>query len=108
MNQQYEECLEACKQCLEACNHCYSACLGEEDVKMMADCIRSDRECADVCALAITAMQTNSPNVREICGLCAEICASCADECSKHDHDHCQHCAEACRKCAEACRKMAA
>jgi len=93
---------------MEACNNCYSACLEEEHIDMMRECIRLDRECADICAFAVKAMQSNSPFVKEICQLCALICQACGDECAKHDHDHCQRCAEACYACAEACRQMAA
>lgn len=107
LNQQYEECIQACLECMEACNTCYHACLKEEDVKMMANCIRLDRECADICSFAVKAMQTNSPFVEQICKLCAEICEACGNECNKHEHDHCKNCAESCFKCAEACRKMA-
>jgi hypothetical protein len=93
---------------MEACNTCYSACLEEEDVKMMADCIRLDRECADICGFAVKSMQSNSPFASQICQLCAEICEACGNECKQHDHDHCQKCADACFKCADACRKMVA
>jgi len=104
----YEECIKACQECLEACNNCFQACLNEEHVKMMAGCIRLDRECADISSYAIQAMTRNSPFVKEICDLCARICEECAEECAKHDHEHCKRCAEACRKCAEACRRMIA
>ncbi len=106
-NVQYEECIKACLDCLEACNTCFSSCLKETDIDMMRECIILDRECADICILAITAMQTESRNMKEICALCALICRSCAEECAKHNHEHCQKCAEACRKCAEDCEKMA-
>ncbi len=46
MDTSYEECIKACQECMEACNQCYSACLKEDNVKMMAGCIRMDRECA--------------------------------------------------------------
>lgn len=87
---------------------CYDACLKEEDVKMMAYCIRTDRECADICAFAVKAMQSDSPFAKQICSLCAQICEACGDECKKHSHDHCQKCANACFRCAEVCRSMAA
>ncbi|WP_127762533.1 four-helix bundle copper-binding protein [Peribacillus asahii] len=90
---------------MEACNTCYDACLKSEDVKMMASCIRFDRECADICALAAKAMQSNSPFAEQICQLCADICEACGDECKKHNHEHCQMCAESCFRCTEACRK---
>ncbi|MGM0804664.1 MAG: four-helix bundle copper-binding protein [Bacillota bacterium] len=91
---------------MKECNHCFDACLNEEDVKMMAECIRLDRACADICSFAATAMSSNSPFINEICSLCAQICEACGNECKKHDHEHCQRCAEACFKCAEACRRM--
>jgi len=47
----YQSCIEACEACLRACEICATACLREEDVQMMADCIRLDRSCADLCAL---------------------------------------------------------
>lgn len=107
MNTKYEECLKACLECLEACNVCFDACLKENHMKMMADCNRLNRECADICAFAAQAMTRNSPFTKQILELCATVCERCAKECSQHDHDHCQRCAESCRKCAEACRQMA-
>ncbi|RSL29832.1 hypothetical protein D7Z54_29230 [Salibacterium salarium] len=50
---------------------------------MMAECIRLDRECADICAFAAKAMQSNSPFAKQICDLCADICQACVDECAK-------------------------
>ncbi len=108
MKTTYEECIQACLECMEACNRCYSSCLSEENVKMMAGCIRLDRECADICAFAAKSMQSSSPFAKQICELCAEICEACGNECKKHEAEHCQRCAEACFKCAEVCRGMAA
>ncbi|MEA3319652.1 MAG: four-helix bundle copper-binding protein [Bacillota bacterium] len=105
-NEVHQKCLEECLACMEACNSCFDACLNEENVNMMAPCIRLDRECSDICGFAAKAIQSNSPFMEQICSLCAEICEACADECSKHSHDHCQKCAEACRRCAAACREM--
>src|SRR5699024_6557977 len=96
MNTKYEECLKALLECFEACNVCFDACLKEEDMKMMADCIRLDRECADICAFTAQAITRNSPFTKQILELCAEVCERCAEECEKHNHDHCQRCAEAC------------
>ena len=104
----YQVCIDACIECIDACNVCFDACLEEDHMKMMADCIRLDRECADICALAVKSMQSNSPFANEICNLCAVICKACGEECQKHDHDHCQKCAGACFKCADACLSMTA
>jgi len=107
-HEQHQKLIEALHECMEACNHCYDACLKEEDVKMMVDCIRLDRECADICAYLEQAIIRNSPFVSQLAAVCAEICEGCGNECKKHDHhEHCQRCAEACFKCAEACKSVA-
>ncbi|PBB04811.1 MULTISPECIES: four-helix bundle copper-binding protein [Bacillaceae] len=106
-HQQHQETLNVLHECMEACNHCFDACLKEDDVKMMAGCIRLDRECADICGYLEAAITRGSAYVSELASVCAKICDDCAEECAKHDHDHCQECAEACRKCADACRKIA-
>ncbi|KMK76328.1 four-helix bundle copper-binding protein [Alkalihalobacillus pseudalcaliphilus] len=105
---QYQECLEACLTCMEKCNTCFDACLDEDNVKMMAACIRLDRECADICSFTARAIQTNSPILKEVIKLCVEICQACGDECGRHNHEHCQNCADACYHCAEVCRKIIA
>ena len=106
----YHECLEACVACLVACEMCSDACLDESDVKMMVECIRLDRDCADACAAAVRAMARGGPLAKAFCRTCAEACDRCAAECERHahHHDHCRLCAEACRRCADACRRMAA
>ena len=107
-HEQYQPCIDECLRCMVSCNHGYDACLNESNMDMMRDCIRLDRECADMCAFAAKAMSQNSPFAKAICALCADICEACGKECQKHAHDHCQECAKACLNCAEACRKMAA
>src|SRR5690606_18959215 len=99
MNTKYEETFQVILECLKECNSCFDECLNEEDVKMMSECIRLDRECADACAFAAQAITRNSPFTNQILELCAEICDRCAEECNQHDMDHCKRCAEACRKC---------
>lgn len=93
-------------ECILACNHCFDACLNEEQVGHMADCIRLDRDCADICSLLLQAIARNSPNVSVLAKACQEICEACAAEYSKHEHDHCQDCAKACTACAEACSQL--
>jgi hypothetical protein len=91
--------------CVLACENCATACLGEEDVKHMADCIKLDRDCADICAQAARLLKRNSVIAHQYLVLCEEICRFCGDECAKHQHDHCQQCAAACHECAEACHE---
>lgn len=105
-HEKFQQCIDECLKCMQICNHCFDACLKEGHIDMMKDCIRLDRQCAEICAFAANAMSQNSPFTKQICDLCAQICEACGNECKKHNHDHCQHCAEACFACAEMCRKM--
>ena len=106
-HEQYQELIQTLHDCMAECNHCYDACLQEDDVKMMAECIRLDRECADICAFLEQALTRNTQFASELAAVCAKICEACGNECKKHDAEHCQRCAEACFKCAEACRNIA-
>lgn len=36
-------------QCALMCEYCADACLDEDDVSDLKECIRKDKECADVC-----------------------------------------------------------
>ncbi len=106
-HEKYQSCIDACQACATACEHCATECLGEDNVKMMVDCIQLDRQCALVCAATAQLMSIGGDHAALLCGPCADICDACAEECEKHDHDHCRECAEACRNCAEECRRMA-
>ncbi|WP_024372305.1 four-helix bundle copper-binding protein [Exiguobacterium sp. ZOR0005] len=103
-----EETISAIIDCMRASNHCFSKSLQEEDVLMVKECIRLTRECADVCTLALNALETDSAFAKPIGALCAQVCDTCAVECGRHLMDHCQQCADACLRCAEACRNLAA
>ena len=70
---QHESAIEACVACAEACERCATACLHEPDVAAMADCIRLDRDCADLCRLAATFLARESELAGEVCRTCAEI-----------------------------------
>lgn len=98
--------LETLSNCINHCNHCADACLEEENVKMMVECIRTDRVCASVCAALADVLATNYKDVDGLVQYCAQICETCAQECGKHEAQHCKDCAEACRKCAKACREF--
>jgi len=63
----YHDCIEACVACLVACEMCSDACLDEKDVKMMVQCIRLDRDCAEACAAAIRVMSRGGPLAAEAC-----------------------------------------
>src|SRR5476651_453287 len=102
-NHNHQQLIQRLLDCVLACEHCATACLGEDDVKMMAGCIRLDRDCADICSQAARLLQRDSVIAHQYLVLCEEICRLCAEECGKHNMDHCRQCAEACRQCAEAC-----
>lgn len=104
----YESCVQACNACAITCETCAAACLREDDVGMMARCIRLDLDCAALCRLAALSMVRDSEFARDVCALCAQVCRACGEECGRHKADHCQRCAQDCRACAEACERMAA
>lgn len=101
--------MQALNDCAAECNHCATACLDEQNVKMLAKCIKLDVDCAQICSLTAAFVARDSAHAMHLMKECAEICDACAAECEKHaaHHDHCKRCAEACRACAEACRSMA-
>lgn len=93
--------------CAATCEMCADACLDEDNIKMMVNCIRLDRDCAKICYTTASLLASNSNNVQHLLESCAEICKMCGDECEKHKMDHCQECARACKECEEACRSYA-
>ncbi len=98
--------IEKLSNCIAACQRCSDACLDEDNVSEMAGCIRSDRDCAEICQVALNFLSRNSDNTDQILSLCKEMCEACADDCEQHEAEHCKKCAEACRECAEACEKV--
>jgi len=43
-HERYKTCIDACVRCAQECEHCADACLKEQDVKMLAECIRLDKD----------------------------------------------------------------
>lgn len=105
--EQFKSCIDACYACAATCDRCAASCLQEQDVKMMAQCIALDIDCADICRLAAGYMARGSELSGVICQACAQVCQACGDECAKHQMGHCQECAQACHRCADECRRMA-
>lgn len=96
------------QECVRHCWHCADACLEEDDLKKMVECIRLDRECAEICDLTAKLLAINGSKAATMVKTCEAICRQCAEECDKHDMQHCQDCAEACRECVKACESYAA
>jgi hypothetical protein len=93
-------------ECAAACEYCMDSCLGEEDVRSMIDCIRTDRDCARMCTFVAGLVASNSPLAPRMLSECEQMCIICAEECEKHKMDHCQDCARECRECAELCHRF--
>ena len=105
-HENHKKLISTLNECAVECNHCTSACLDEQDVKMLAKCIKLEIDCAEICRLAISFLARGSEHADHILKECSEICEACAKECEKHANmEHCKKCAEACRKCAEACHQ---
>jgi hypothetical protein len=98
-----QEVVSKLNECAAVCEYCADACLNENDIKMMVECIRLDRDCADICRATANYLARDSKNSTELVRLCGEICKACAEECEKHKHEHCRECARVCRECEEAC-----
>jgi len=100
-----QQLIETLYKCVVACNHCAASCLKEEDVKMMADCIRLDLDCAEICQVTANLLSRGSEHGSHLLKECGEICGLCATEGEKHSGkmEHCKECAEACRACETAC-----
>lgn len=102
--------IEAAALCAAHCEACADACLEEGDPGLVR-CIRSDLDCADICAATAKVVgragASGAPWI-ELVRLCEQACRNCAEECEQHadHHDHCRACAEACRRCEAACREL--
>ncbi|MBN1240901.1 MAG: four-helix bundle copper-binding protein [Gammaproteobacteria bacterium] len=108
-NQALIRCIEECYDCAQACTACADACLGEDMAKELAQCIRLNLDCADVChatgTIATRRTGSNQDLIRSMLETLALACRLCGEECERHasKHEHCRICAEACRSCEQAC-----
>jgi hypothetical protein len=106
--------IDALLACAAACTACADACLSEKSVADLTKCIRTNMDCADVCAATARVLSRHTgydANIsRTLLEACATVCKSCGDECGSHAgmHEHCRICAEACRACEQACRDLLA
>ena len=101
----YSELVESLENCVAVCNNCAASCLNEDNMQSMADCIRLDLDCADICQLTLKLLARDSKQMTSAVELCRDICAECAAECGKHEYDHCQLCADSCRRCEDLCKR---
>ncbi|GAB2855728.1 four-helix bundle copper-binding protein [Actinocorallia aurea] len=98
--------------CAQACTACADACLSEPDLAMLGKCVRTNLDCADICATTakILSRHTGYDARISVAQLksCMVACDTCADECAVHagHHAHCRVCAESCRACSAACERL--
>ncbi|MEV1142244.1 four-helix bundle copper-binding protein [Micromonospora sp. NPDC049799] len=106
--------IDALNDCAQACTACADACLSEDMVAELTKCVRTNLDCADICATTARVLSRHTgydANIsRTLLQACATACKSCGDECTSHadKHEHCRVCAEACRACERACRDLLA
>jgi hypothetical protein len=104
--------IDALIDCSEACTACADACLSESMVAELTKCIRTNLDCADICATTARVLSRHTgydANIsRTLLEACAMACRACAEECAMHAdmHEHCRVCAQACRECENACRDL--
>ena len=90
--------------CATQCNNCVMECLAEQDVKSMANCIKIDLDCAEICRTVSSFLSRSSNHAQHLMKECIEICTNCAIQCEQHSHlEHCRKCAEVCRICIAEC-----
>jgi hypothetical protein len=100
--------------CSEACTACADACLSEPSVAELAKCIRTNLDCADICAATARVLSRHTgydANIsRTLLEACITACRSCGEECQRHAgmHEHCRICAEVCAQCEKACQQLLA
>jgi hypothetical protein len=86
--------------------------LSEEMVAELTKCIRTNLDCADLCAVTARVLSRHTgydANItRAAVEACRSACKACADECERHAdmHEHCRVCAESCRRCEQACEEL--
>ena len=106
------EAIDAVVACSQTCTACADACLSEDMVAELGKCIRTDLDCADICATTSRVLSRHTgydANItRSVLQACITACRSCGDECAGHAdmHEHCRICAEACRACEQACQAL--
>ncbi len=106
--------VDALAACAQACTACADACLSEEMVADLRTCVRTDLDCADICATTARVLSRHTGYdanlTRAQLEACVVACRTCGDECEQHAgmHEHCRICAEACRRCEQACRALLA
>ena len=106
------EAIDAATACAVVCSACASACLSEPDAAQMAQCVRDDLDCADLCGVTARHLARLNASDRQltiaVLAACIEACVQCAGSCAPHreHHEHCRLCEQACNRCEAACQAL--
>jgi hypothetical protein len=104
--------IDALIACSEACTACADACLSETALADLTKCIRTNLDCADICATTARVLSRHTgydANLsRALLEACMVACRACGDECGRHAHmhEHCRVCATACQEAERTCRDL--
>ena len=104
--------IDAASACAVTCSACASACLSESDAGSMAQCIRDDLDCADLCGVTARHLARLNAGDKQltvsVLAACIEACVQCAASCAPHreHHEHCRLCEQACLACEQACQAL--
>ena len=106
------EAIDAASACAVVCSACASACLSEPDAADMAQCVRDDLDCADLCGVTARHLARLNASDKQltlaVLAACIEACVQCAGSCAPHreHHEHCRLCEQACNRCEAACQAL--
>ena len=95
-----------------SCTSCADDCIGADDPKAMAECIRTDLDCADICAATVAVltrqMKPNGSVQRAQVQAMVAACKACGDSCMSHADNmrHCKLCGQTCRDCEQKCNDL--
>ena len=64
----HQSCIDACIECAKACEECFAACLKEPHVAKMSQCLRLDRDCAELCWLTAGFLHRGTRSAIELAG----------------------------------------
>ncbi len=104
--------IDAASDCAVVCSACASACLSEPDVASLAQCVRDDLDCADLCGVTARHLARLNASDKQltltVLAACIEACVQCAGSCAPHrdHHEHCRLCEQACNRCEAACQAL--
>ncbi|OMQ13954.1 four-helix bundle copper-binding protein, partial [Modestobacter sp. VKM Ac-2676] len=74
-------CIDACLECAQACTTCADACLGEDMVAELTTCIRTNADCADVCATTGRVLSRRTGHDADVTRAVLEACAAACRAC---------------------------